>query len=365
MKLSGTANLPLHGGKAPPWLFRRMVELAKVTSEALVFEFGCDEFLRRLSNPYWFQSYSCVLGFDWHSSGTTTVTCGALKEALSGIDIGVVAAGGKGKVSKNTPDEIIEAVDKFSIKDKKAEKLVYASRMSAKVDNSCVQDGYSLYHHSFFVTERGRWAVVQQGMNEERRYARRYHWHSCGLDNFVVEPHEGIAAMKKEDSVLDMTAKRSQGMQDVCVDIVKDKPWRIGKYFSSGGQKRLFECCEVNMPSHHPVIVGDISATGWKALRRAYEVQPRDYEELVSLSGMGPKTIRALALVANLVYGEEASWKDPAKYSFAHGGKDGFPYPVDVKLMEKSADAIKGAIEDAEFGNKEKILALKRLGRFC
>ncbi len=354
------ANLPLHGGKAPAWLFKRMALLAKVTSEALISEFGTSEFLRRLSNPYWFQAYSCVLGFDWHSSGTTTVTCGALKEALSDGCLGVVALGGKGKASNNVPSEIVETCDAFSIKDREIDKLVYASRMSAKVDNACVQDGYSLYHHSFFIDEDGQWAVIQQGMNEGARYARRYHWVSSGLKRFVVEPHEGIAAMKKEDSVLDMTSSDSCGVQDVCVDLVKDNPSRLRKHFSLGGQKRLFECC-VDMPSHHPVMDCDISSLGWKALKNAYEVQPKNYEELVSLSGMGAKTIRALALVANLVYGEEASWKDPAKYSFAHGGKDGFPYPVDVRLMEKSAEVIKGAVEDSLVGNKEKVWALKRL----
>ena len=365
MHLSGTARLPLHGGKAPPWLFRRMVELAKVTSEALVLERGKKEFLRRLSNPYWFQAYSCILGFDWHSSGTTTVTCGALKEALDKIDIGVVATGGKGKASRNTQDEIMSAADRFSLNDMKIDNLSYASRMTAKVDNGCVQDGYNLYHHSFFVSEDGSWAVVQQGMNGGTRYARRYHWLSSYSKKFVVEPHEGIAAMKKEDSVLDMTSKDSAKVQDACVDMAKEKPERIRRCFSGKGQQRLFEFTEehLDMPQHHPVLDTDISSAGWKALKTAYEVQPKDYEELVSLEGMGPKTIRALALVSSLIYGDEPSWRDPAKYSFAHGGKDGYPYPVDCRQMEKSSEIIKNAIECSRMGDRSKAGALARLGK--
>jgi len=362
MKRTGVAELPLHSGRAPRWLFERMVKLAGGITEAIVYEYGSEEFLRRLSEPCWFQAFSCVLGFDWHSSGTTTTTCGALKVALEPEKHGIVVAGGKGKTSRNTLSEIEKA--NFSLSSNSVKKLQYSSRMAAKVDNACVQDGYQLYHHCFIFTERGDWAVVQQGKTHELAYARRYHWLSEKVESFVEEPHSAICCERREGSVLDMTSKESKQARETSVDLVKDNPEHLRKYFR---QRQLMEFCgrrveELHMPSHHAVL--DIGGKGMQILKKAYEIQPEDYEELVAIQGVGPKTVRALALISELVYGSKASWKDPAKYSFAHGGKDGFPYPVDRKTYDASIEILKNAVEEAKVEKKEKYQAIKRLHEF-
>jgi len=367
MRRSGTVNLPLHGGKAPHWLFSRMVRLAGGITDAIVYEYGADEFLRRISDPYWFQALSCVLGFDWHSSGTTTTTCGALKMAINPGEHGICAAGGKGKTSRKAPAEIEQTGAKFSLSSTKIESLKKASRLSAKVDNSCIQDGYQLYHHSFFFTERGDWAVVQQGMGES--YARRYHWLSSKTEskafNFLEEPHSAICCDKTGGDVLDMTAKQSRESRNTCVDLVKDNPTHLKRYFKPAKQRTLTEYTqEFSMPARHPVLSTDITKQGMATLKRAYELQPASYEELVALRGMGPKTIRALALISDLVYGAKPSFKDPVKYSFAHGGKDGFPYPVDRPTYDNSIQTLKDAVERAKRNKKEKYHAIKRLRDF-
>ena len=352
---TGTVSLPLHGGKAPRWLFKRMVELAGGISEALIYEYGQDEFLKRLSDPYWFQALSCVLGFDWHSSGTTTTTCGALKMALSPQDHGIAVAGGKGAVSRKAPDEIEKSGEIFSLSSDKIERLKYSSRMSAKVDNSCIQDGYQLYHHCFFLTEKGDWAVVQQGMSAD--YARRYHWLSDSVKSFI-EPH-GICCDRKEVKVLDMTANESESCRSASLDLVKDNPEHLRKYLKPSKQRMLadFET-GFGLPPHHPVLDIDISERGMEVLKRAYELQPSNYEELVSLGGMGPKKIRALALISDLVYGSAPSWRDPVKYSFTHGGKDGFPYPVDREVYDNSIRVLRESLDSARLDRKEKYNAL-------
>jgi len=345
MKKSGIADLPLHSGRAPRWLFERMVELADAITEVIVMEYGEEEFLRRISDPFWFQAFSCVLGFDWHSSGTTTTTTGALKVALKPEKHGIAVCGGKGKVALKTPEEI-----KMLPMDVDHEELIRISRMTTKVDNSCVQDGYSLYHHTIFVTEDGKWAVVQQGMGNS--YARRYHWLSENVRSFVETPHTGILAEKFEDRVLDMTSKENEEIRKASVDVVRDLP------------SVLREVKSLRMPPHHELRETDLSERALKVLAKIHELQPSSYEELVSLRGAGPKTIRSLALISSLIYGEEISWKDPAKYSYAHGGKDGTPYPVDRRNMKRSAEILRRAIEESRAGNKEKILALKRLSEF-
>ncbi len=380
---TGTVNLPLHYGRAPRWLFERMVGLSREIARIIIYEYGTDEFLRRVADPYWFQAFSCVLGFDWHSSGTTTTTCGALKVAIDPAETGIAVAGGKGKASRKTPDEIraISGSDAFSLSDDTVNELVYSSRMSAKVDNTCVQDGYQLYHHCFIFTEKGDWAVVQQGMNNEDRYARRYHWLSSDLERFVCEPHLGICCdrVSAEGEVLDMTAEVSEETRKTSLDLVKDDPDHLMRYFrSDASQTALFDfdalsptppstsrsTTSLTMPAHHPVLGCDLGKGGWKVLRNAYELQPESYEELVSLAGMGPAKIRALALVSDLVFGAEPSWQDPATYSFAHGGKDGYPYPVDRDTYDHSIEVLRGAIEGAEIGEKERYRAIRRLGEF-
>lgn len=358
---TGTVSLPLHGGKAPAWLFKRMVMLAGGISEALIYEYGQDEFLKRVSDPHWFQAFSCALGFDWHSSGTTTTTCGALKVALSPEEHGITVAGGKGAASRKTPDEIEKSCEIFSLSFDKIERLKYSSKMAAKVDNSCIQDGYQLYHHSFFLTEKGDWAVVQQGMNAD--YARRYHWLSDSVGSFI-EPHE-ICCDRKEAKVLDMTSNDSEACRMISLDLVKDNPEHLRKYFTPSKQRMLADFEHgFGLPSRHPVLDIDIGERGMEVLKRAYELQPADYEELVSLSGMGPKKIRALALISDLVYGSAPSWRDPVKYSFTHGGKDGFPYPVDREVYDNSIQVLQESLDSARLDKKERYDAIKRLGEF-
>ncbi|MEF8832022.1 MAG: DUF763 domain-containing protein [Candidatus Thermoplasmatota archaeon] len=363
MKKKGTTDLPLHGGNAPRWLFKRMVRLSRGIVEVIIEDFGREEFLRRITDPHWFQAFSCTIGFDWHSSGTTTTTCGALKEALDPSQHGLAITGGKGKTSRSTPDEIRRLEDVFSIKPSDIDELVGSSKLSAKVDNSCIQDDYQLYHHCFIVSEESNWGVIQQGMKEEDGYARRYQWLSRSVDKMIEEPHEGVACDRKEENVLNMTNRDSREARDISVDLVNDNPVHLRKYLGEDRQTSLtdFGAKELDMPSHHAVLDMDLTERGWKTLEKAYEIQPSDYEELVTLEGMGPKKIRALALVSDLIYGTEVSWEDPVKYSFAHGGKDGTPYPVDKKVYHNTLQVLEEDIERAEVSEKDKKHAIKRL----
>ncbi len=357
MYKTGVANLPLHGGHAPRWLFARMVRLAKAVTDAVIEEYSIEEFLKRISNPYWFQAFSCVLGFDWHSSGTTTTTCGALKVALDPQDAGVAVCGGKGATSRKTPEEIVDAGTLFNLKTDSIDSMIQSSRLTAKVDNSCIQDSYQLYHHVFFLTEGGDWAVVQQGMGDS--YARRYHWLSSETKCFFEEPHTGICCDQISEETLDMTSKKSDRSRELSVDLVNDGPKHLMKYFGGTGvQKKL---SQFTMPSYHPVLDMDLGRDGFSVLQRAYELQPENYEELVSLKGMGPKKIRALALISDLVYGSEPSWRDPVKYSFTHGGKDGFPYPVNRTVYDDSIETLRDALYQSSLDRKERLNAIKRL----
>ena len=364
----GVVNLPLNGGHAPKWLFHRMVKLTKGITETILYEYGSDEFLRRLSDPYWFQALSCVIGFDWHSSGTTTTTCGALKMALNPEEHGIIVAGGKGRASRKTPADIEKAADIFSLSTNKIDDMIYSSKLSAKIDNSCIQDGYNLYHHSFLLNEKGEWAIIQQGMNAETKYARRYHWLSENVMEFVEEPHQGICCDRVEKESLDMTAQKSDDARRISVDILCDNPEHLKKYFKDKtplireSQSQLDDYYpEFKMPRHHPVLDMDLSNREFEVLKRAWELQPSGYEELVSLEGMGPKKIRALALISDLVYGSEPSWKDPVKYSFTHGGKDGYPYPVDREVYDNSIQTLKDVLIEAKLDKKDKYNAVKRL----
>ncbi|MCE5215120.1 MAG: DUF763 domain-containing protein [Methanobacterium sp.] len=364
----GVVNLPLHGGHAPKWLFQRMVKLTRSVTDTIIYEYDTNEFLRRISDPYWFQALSCVIGFDWHSSGTTTTTCGAMKMAIDPEEHGIIVAGGKGRASRKTPVDIEKAGDIFSLSPNKIEQLIYSSKISAKIDNSCIQDGYQLYHHSFLLNEKGNWAIIQQGMNEESRYARRYHWLSENIKEFIEEPHQGICCDKKETEALDMTAQESGESRKISVDILCDNPEHLKKYFKdktpliSESQTKLDQyVTEFKMPRHHPVLDMDLSDREFEVLKRAYELQPSNFEEMISLEGMGPKKIRALALISDLVYGSPASWKDPVKYSFTHGGKDGYPYPVNREVYDHSINTLKESLETAKMDERDKYNAIKRL----
>jgi hypothetical protein len=330
-----------------------MKKLAREIIFVIVYEYGKEEFLKRISDPFWFQSFGCVLGFDWHSSGLTTTVCGAIKEGLKGTEreIGIFVCGGKGAISRNTPIEISNFSEKFSLSG--GENLIYASKMSAKIDNVAVQDGYQLYHHTFIFTKEEKWAVIQQGMNENTRYARRYHWLSEEVKNFVVEPHKAICCDLKQ-TTLNMTAKESEETRKFSVFLSKEKPEKVIKEFQ--------KIKELNLPSHHPVYLEDIKKENLqKILIKTYETQPENFENLISIYGVGPKTIRALALISELIYGTKLSWEDPVKYSFAHGGKDGHPYRINKKEYDRSIEILKEAILKAKIGDREKLEAIKRL----
>ena len=368
---TGMARLPLHYGKAPRWLVVRMRRLAKEIVTIIVDEYGTNDFLRRISDPFWFQALGCVLGYDWHSSGVTTVLTGVLKQAVVPEEHSIAVCGGKGRVSRHAPLEIGNVGEKFGFSSDKIQNLQYASKMSAKVDNTAIQAGYQLYHHAFFVSENGKWAVVQQGMCPQDRTARRYHWLSENTESFVVEPHNVIVGDLKRNIALDMTAQESGGCRNVSVDISKESPKKIKRMILSirpAYQKSLQEWMPKTADSTLKQYPIDVLAmprnVNWKALKEVYEFQPRNYEELLGFKGIGPATVRGLALIAELIYGEKPSWKDPVKYSFAYGGKDGVPYPVNRGAMDKSIRMLKRAIQEAKLGNKEKMHSLQRLRRF-
>lgn len=371
MQRTGFARLPLHYGRAPRYLIVRMQKLAKEIVTIIVDEYGSDEFLRRVSDPFWFQALGCVLGYDWHSSGVTTVLTGILKQALSPEQHGIAVCGGKGKASRKTPMEIGEVGEEFGFSSENIEVLRHASRMSAKVDNTAVQAGYQLYHHAFFLADDKKWAVVQQGMCTQDRTARRYHWLSDNVRTFVVEPHNAIVGDVKRDTVLDMTAETSEGCRKASVDLAKEEPKRLIRMFQSARpefQKPLSEWLPINAGNAwKEYSFENLSMprnANWKTLREVYEFQPNNYEELLGIRGVGPATVRGLALVAEVIYGEKPSWKDPVKYSFAYGGKDGVPYPVDRKAMDESIQILKQAVENAGVGNKEKMRSLRKLAQF-
>jgi hypothetical protein len=363
MRRTGIAELPLHYGKAPSWLFQRMVKLAEGIVSVMVLEFGADEMLHRIADPFWFQALSCVLGFDWHSSGTTTVTTAALKSAIKPEVHGLAVLGGKGNAARAVPDEIAKLEAIFDIS---AERLRYASKMAAKVDNAAIQDNHKLYQHAFFVSESGNWAVVQQGMNVQSKYARRYHWLGEHVKSFVVEPHEAIMGSAKLERVLDMTARESEEARNVSLDLVRESPDKLGKLLNSiskfRSQKTLANWTDESEVL--PAIMVLPRRVDWEALKQAYEFQPDNYEELLAIKGIGPATVRALALISELIYGESPSWRDPVKYSFAVGGKDGVPYPVDRKTMDKTIEVIKTGVEEARVGKEEKLKAIRRLKDF-
>jgi len=332
-----------------------MVRLSREISIAIVADFGADEMLRRLSHPYWFQSLGCVLGFDWHSSGVTTTLCGALKEAIRGIekDLGLFVAGGKGRTSRKTPSEIENWAESLSID---PSPLIYSSRMSAKVDSSAVQDGYQLYHHTFLFTKKGSWTVIQQGLNENTRYARRYHWLGEKVESFVNEPHSAILS-EGRGKALNLVASESDPARNTIAEIASnEKPEKV--------LLDLKRIKTLNLPPRHYLSTADLHPDSLsRIILSTYERQPENFEQLLGLSGVGAKTLRALSLISELVYGVSPSYRDPARYSFAHGGKDGIPYPVDRKTYDESIALLSRAISKSKLNLREKDEAVRRLGR--
>jgi hypothetical protein len=351
----GFANLPLHGGKAPRWLFSRMKRMAGAMAQVICEEFGPDELLVRLSDPAWFQALGCVLGFDWHSSGVTTTVCGALKEGVRGFgpSVGLFVGGGKGGRSRKTPQEITEACETLG---RDPEPLVYASRMSAKVDSAALQDGYQIYQHCFLFTTSGRWAVVQQGMNDANGYARRYHWLADHVDDFVCEPHAAIAAQAR-GATLNMVASESGAARDASADAARLHPDKL--------LAEVEKLHGLTLPRRHEVLLRDINPRHLhKVMLATYERQPEDFERLLGLRGVGPKTIRSLALIGELIYEAPASTRDPARYSFAHGGKDGHPYPVNREVYDQSIDFLRQSLDRSRLDRSDKREALRKLARF-
>ena len=368
MPRTGVANLPLHPGKAPRWLFDKMVLLSKGITEVIVHEYGKDEFLRRISDPFWFQALSCVLGYDWHSSGTTTVTCGALKEALDPEEHGFAIAGGKGKASRKTLQHIEKIADSYSLSSNSIENLKYASRMAAKIDNTAVQDGHALYHHVIIFTEDGNWAVIQQGMNNETGYARRYHWLSEKVESFVCEPHNAIVGEIRMQKMLDMTARQSKSAQKISVDLVNDNPMHLKRDWAiltkSASQRTLDDWADATQNSHQIEYLHMPRAINWRKMNEIYDIQPKNYEQLLAIKGVGPSTVRALALISDLIYGEKPSWNESIRFTYAHGGKDGVPYPVDLATYSKSIEVMEDALKQAKIGDKDKLHAIKRLHNY-
>jgi hypothetical protein len=354
---TGIANLPLHGGKAPAWLFNRMRQLAREIVKFITYEFGAEEVLNRLSDPFWFQCFGCVLGFDWHSSGVTTTVCGAVKEGIRGMEeeLGFFAAGGKGATSRKTPAEIVGWAEKVPAI--APDDLVHASRMSAKVDSAAVQDGYQLYHHGFFFSRSNKWCVVQQGMNDANHYARRYHWLGDRVASFVNEPHAAVCAQEKAVT-LNMVAGESEPCREVSCQISREKPEKL--------LAELNQILTLDMTADHWINrARDINPRYLeKTFLKVYEGQPADFAGLLGLEGVGPKTIRALSLISDIVYGARPSFRDPARYSFAHGGKDGTPYPVDRENYDLSIDVLRKALDRGKIDYTEKVKAFKRLAAF-
>lgn len=377
----GVATFTLDHGKCPKWLFERMVKLGREMIQILVAEYGPDEFIARIADPVWFQSLGTVLAFDWNASGLTTILTASLKESIRGMerDLGIFICGGKGKTSLKAPDQIANWSARLSLPDSHARKLIYNSRMSAKVDSSLIQDGFQLYHHSFFFSRNGAWTVVQQGMNKKKRAARRYHWSSDKVTDLIREPHAGIASQAKITRVLNMTSNRSEKNRDLSLEMVDSgyctlmKDIQILRRHSShlsqmvsakvGPEQLTLLNLEDTEFKVHPVITENFAKSKYleKILWQMCDRKPKTYEEMLALPGVGPKTIRALSLVAEVIYGAEASYTDPARYSFAHGGKDATPYPVDCTTYDKNIEMLAKAVRKTRLSSRDKNSALRRL----
>ncbi|NPA16051.1 MAG: DUF763 domain-containing protein [Deferribacteres bacterium] len=353
MRRTGLTDLPLHTGKAPRWLFERMKSLAAEVLYLIALEYGTAEVLRRFSDPFWFQAFGCLLGFDWHSSGITTTVMGAVKEGLKKYpELNLFVAGGKGKTSLKTPEEIANTCEKKGISH--GNRLIKLSRLAAKIDNSAVQDGFSLYHHTFIFTADGSWAVIQQGLDDKRLLARRYHWLGERVKKMTIEPHAAVCCDVRKPT-LNLVDKTAKELQSSMVELALLHPERLAAEM---------ELARLSMPRRHHISLEDIDIKRFKTtMEKAYENQVKDFEELLAVKGAGAKFLRALALTAEIVHGKRISFKDPARYAFAHGGKDGHPFPVNRKIYDHTIETLKEIISRAKVGEVEKSKALKRLAR--
>lgn len=366
---TGVSTFTLDYGRCPRWLFERMVRLGRVISLAVIGQFGPEEFLRRLADPVWFQSFGTVLAFDWNASGLTTTTMGALKEALRGLEkrIGVFVCGGKGNVSRKTPAEIQFWAKQINLGEKQANQLEYASRAAAKVDSALIQDGFNIYHHNFVFTPAGDWAVIQQGMNEDLVRARRYHWFGQDLSDFVNEPHTGFFSQAILPKVLDLTDRKSLSNREISWQLTHTSRtlYRdlviLERHLNPQQQLKILDLPDYEF-RHHPIELVNFSSPRLKkTLNQLVVSRPNNFENMLMQKNVGGKTIRALSLVSEIIYGAQPSYEDPARFSFAFGGKDGTPYPIDRKTYDQSLRIMEEALRQAHLQQKEKDAALKRL----
>jgi hypothetical protein len=363
---TGSADLPLHSGQVPHWLAARMARLGRVVVETIVHHYGRDEFLRRLAHPFWFQCFGAVMGMDWHSSGITTSVMGALKRGLAPVEreLGIHICGGRGRHSRNTPAELVAVGEMVGID---GDQLARTSRLVAKVDSAAVQDGFDLYLHSFVVTDDGAWTIVQQGMNVERRQARRYHWLSEGLHSFVDQPHAAIEG-PNQGEIVNLTDHRAADARACEVELVHGDPDRVltalhrlrdraDSTSANGGMPPL-----LRMPVHHDVRLSDVLLRRLRAtLAVAADCGPQNFAELLLVPGVGARTIFALAMVSEVVHGAPCRFSDPARFSMAHGGKDGHPFPVPLKVYDETISVMRTAVDRAKLGNDDKLAAIRRL----
>ena len=346
----GTADLPLHYGTVPPWLAERMSLLGGAIAEAIIIEYGRPALLQRLSDPFWFQSLGCVLGMDWHSSGITTSVMNALRKAINcrSEELGVYICGGRGKFSRETPNQLLEVANKTGLN---GNELVRHSKLAAKVDNTAVQDGFQLYLHTFIVTKEGDWSVIQQGMNPNERMARRYHWLSSSLRSFMEEPHTSVCG-RNQGLILNLTDKLAAPTKEGIMELTKESPDKLMREVS------------IILPNHHEVKAEDVNLKRLgAALILAHETNVSDMESLLLLEGVGPRTLQSLTLVSEVIHGTPSRFSDPARFSFAHGGKDGHPFPVPTSVYDETIEVFDKAIRQARLGEKDKSNDLKNLSK--
>ena len=352
MKRSGVADLPLHGGRVPSWLANRMTSLGTAITEAVIHDYGTSAFLSRLSDPFWFQAMGAVMGMDWHSSGITTSVMGALKRGLSprADELGLYVCGGRGRFSRNTPTELLHIADRRGLD---GEGLVRTSRLTARVDNNAIADGFQIYLHSFVLSSSGEWVVVQQGLNDQTGMARRYHWHSATVSDFVTSPHTGIVG-QNQGTIMNLVDAQAKPAQSSLLQIAREKP-----------ETTLAAARHLRMPAHHDVRASNIDLKRLGAvLAVAYDREFHDFAELLLLEKLGPRTLQSLALVAEVVHGTPSRFTDPARFSFALGGKDRHPFPVPLKTYDESLNFLRTALDTAKLGGKEKLEGFRRLERF-
>jgi hypothetical protein len=352
MKRSGVADLPLHGGRVPQWLAQRMTQLGTAIAEAIIRDYGTSMFLSRLSDPFWFQALGSVMGMDWHSSGITTSVMGALKRGLTphAGELGLYICGGRGRFSRNTPQELRAIANRRGFD---GEALVRISRLTARIDNNAIADGFQIYLHSFVVTANGEWAVVQQGLNNDSGMARRYHWHSVSVRDFVDAPHSAIVG-ENQGTIMNLVDAQAKPAQDALLRITRDNP-----------EATLKDARHLQSPARHEVRAMDIDVKRLGAvLALAYDRELHDFAELLLLEKLGPRTLQSLALIAEVVHGTPSRFDDPARFSFAHGGKDRHPFPVPLKTYDESLNYLRTSLDRAKLGDREKLDGFRRLNQF-